>query len=205
MAMLEQLRSRRGNDSGWSTIRHLPPKWQAKAAGVNPNFFSFTGFVAKKAIDLSTVEPPRKKPKLVPSVNDHGSKWYSTSMIDMIFNKKSWNGRRSPFCYWTEINGNSMPRKRVHDFDTSWHHRSPPQSSGTILADSRRCGASPERWNPGSWPSWSHCGGQRPGWKTGMWKKNRAFRYMIFQHPSWQKCMKLMFWMVFPSQGNFWS
>jgi len=41
---------------------------QAKAAGVNPNFFSFTGFVAKKAIDLSdAVEPARKKPKLVPS------------------------------------------------------------------------------------------------------------------------------------------
>ena len=40
---------------------------QAKAAGVNPNFFSFTGFVAKKAIDLGdAVEPPRKKPKLVP-------------------------------------------------------------------------------------------------------------------------------------------
>lgn len=40
---------------------------QAKAAGVDPNFFNFSGFVAKQPPDFVDVGPPAKKPKLVPS------------------------------------------------------------------------------------------------------------------------------------------
>eukprot|EP00435_Cladocopium_sp_Y103_P063298 s367_g24.t2 len=40
---------------------------QAKAAGVDPNFFNFSGFVAKQPPDFGDVGPPAKKPKLVPS------------------------------------------------------------------------------------------------------------------------------------------
>ena len=41
-------------------------RWfEAKAAGVDPNFFNFSGFVAKQPPDFGDVGPPAKKPKLV--------------------------------------------------------------------------------------------------------------------------------------------
>lgn len=56
-----------------SRMKTETPLLEAKAAGVDPNFFNFSGFVAKQPPDFVDVGPPAKKPKLVPLWAEFGS------------------------------------------------------------------------------------------------------------------------------------